>query len=187
MPLKAKPARPFKGYIQVYTGNGKGKTTAAMGLALRAAGHGYRTFVGQFCKGRKTGEIAAAARLRTSGKPAIVIKQFGDIRFLRSDQHPDPEEIRRARRGLKACRAAMLSSEYRIVVLDEISLALHFMLLSRAEVEAVLDERPPDVELVLTGRKAPLWLQRQADLVTEMRERKHYYAAGVAARKGIED
>jgi cob(I)alamin adenosyltransferase len=187
MPHKAKPTSPFKGYIQVYTGNGKGKTTAAMGLALRAAGHGYRTFVGQFCKGRKTGEIAAAARLKAGGEPAIVIQQFGDIRFLRSDQPPDPEDIRLARRGLAACRAALLSGEYRIVVLDEICLALYFKLLSRADVEAVLDERPPDVELVLTGRKAPLWLLRRADLVTEMRERKHYYAAGVAARKGIED
>lgn len=187
MPYKAKPTPPFKGYVQVYTGNGKGKTTAAVGLALRAAGHGYRTFVGQFCKGRRTGEIAAAARLRTNGQSAIVIKQFGDVRFLRSDQPPDPEDIRRARRGLSTCRAAMLSGDYRIVVLDEICLALHFKLLSRADVEAVLDERPSDVELVLTGRKAPLWLLRRADLVTEMRERKHYYAAGVAARKGIED
>ncbi len=184
---KAKPALPFKGYIQVYTGNGKGKTTAALGLALRAAGHGYRTFVGQFCKGRKTGEIAAAARLRAGGRPVIVIRQFGDIRFLRSDRPSDPEDIRRAQRGLEICRRAMTSGKYRIVVLDEICLALYFMLLSRAEVEAVLDERPADVELVLTGRRAPLWLMRRADLVTEMRERKHYYTAGVAARKGIED
>jgi cob(I)alamin adenosyltransferase len=180
---KPKPDGSFKGYVQVYTGNGKGKTTAALGLALRAAGHGYRTYVGQFCKGRETGEIAAVRRLA----PLIKIEQFGDVRFLDAEKPPAESDIARARKGLARCRAAMLSGDYRIVVLDEICLALYFKLLSRAEVEAILEARPADVELVLTGRKAPAWLRRRADLVTEMREVKHYYAAGVGARRGIED
>ncbi len=183
------PSTPqrFIGRVQVYTGDGKGKTTAALGLALRAAGHGYRTFVGQFCKGRKTGEIAAAAKLRTAGSGLIVIKQFGEIHFLRAGRPPEARDVQGAKRGLAAGREAMLSGCYRIVVLDEICLALYFKLLDRAEVESLLEERPAGVELVLTGRKAPAWLLRRADLVTEMRERKHYYAAGVAERKGIED
>jgi cob(I)alamin adenosyltransferase len=180
---KQPAAPPFIGRVQVYTGNGKGKTTAALGLALRAAGHGYRTYIGQFCKGRPTGEIVAARKLA----PLIIIEQFGDIRFLRAEMPPSKSDISRARKGLAKCRRAMLSGDYRIVVLDEINLALYFQLLTRAEVGAFLDDRPPSVEIVLTGRKAPTWLIRRADLVTEMRERKHYYAAGVAARKGLED
>jgi cob(I)alamin adenosyltransferase len=184
---KPKISTAFVGRVQVYTGDGKGKTTAALGLALRAAGHGLRTYVGQFCKGRKTGEIPAAARLQVGGRPAIVIEQFGDVRFLRADRPPADSDVERARRGLDICRKATLSGAYRIVVLDEICLALDFKLLSRAEVEGFLDQRPSSVELVLTGRQAPVWLIRRADLVTEMRARKHYYAAGVTARQGIED
>ncbi len=123
--LKPKSDRSFKGYVQVYTGNGKGKTTAAMGLALRAAGHGFRTYVGQFCKGRKTGEIAAVRKLA----PLITIEQFGDVRFLHAEEPPAASDIARARKGLARCRAAMLSGDYRIVVLDEINLALYFKLL----------------------------------------------------------
>ncbi len=180
---RAHPASRFVGRIQVYTGNGKGKTTAAMGLALRAAGHGFRTYVGQFCKGRKTGEMTAVRKLAS----LITIEQFGDVRFLHAEEPPAASDIARARKGLARCRTAMLSGDYRIVVLDEINLALYFKLLSRAEVEAFLEARPADVELVFTGRKAPTWLRRRADLVTEMREVKHYYAAGIGARRGIED
>lgn len=181
--LKPSSPRRFFGRVQVYTGNGKGKTTAALGLALRAAGYGFRTYVGQFCKGRKTGEIAAAGKLA----PLIRIDQFGDVRFLYAGKPPADSDIARARKGLARCRAAMLSGDYRIVVLDEINLALYFKLLTRAEARAFLDARPADVELVLTGRKAPAWLVRRADLVTEMREVKHYLTAGVGARRGIED
>jgi cob(I)alamin adenosyltransferase len=154
-----------------------------LGLALRAAGHGFHTYVGQFCKGRKTGEVAAARKLA----PLITIEQFGGVRFLHAQEPPAESDIARARKGLARCRTAMLSGDHRIVVTDEINLALYFKLLSRAEVEAFLDARPADVELVLTGRKAPAWLLRRADLVTEMREIKHYFAAGVGARRGIED
>jgi cob(I)alamin adenosyltransferase len=172
----------FKGYIEVYTGNGKGKTTAALGLALRAAGHGYPTFIGQFLKGQRYGELGSVRRL----SPLVTIRQFGRRGFIHVTENPGDEDIRRARRGLDACLRAMLSGKYRIVVLDEISVALHFRLLDRKDVELLLDQKPADVELVLTGRYAPSWLIRLADLVTEMKDRKHYYAKGIRARTGIE-
>ena len=155
---------PFQGRVQVYTGDGKGKTTAALGLALRAAGHGLATYFGQFLKGRPTGELRAARRLH----PHLKVEQFGRKDFLRPDGDPDQEDIDRARRGLARCRRAMRSGRYRIVVLD------------------ALDERPAEVEVVLTGRGAPPAFLRRADLVTEMKERKHYSARGVRARTGIE-
>jgi cob(I)alamin adenosyltransferase len=170
------------GYIQLYTGTGKGKTTAALGLAFRAAGRGLRTYIGQFLKRSPTGEIAAARCL----SPFITIRQFGRRGFILVTEGPEEGDLRRARAGLRKCRAAMLSGEYRIVVLDEVNTAVRLGLLSEGEVLAVLDEKPADVELVLTGRYAPRSFIRRADLVTEMRERKHYYARGVRARAGIE-
>lgn len=173
----------LQGRVQVYTGDGKGKTTAALGLALRAAGRGLRTYIGQFCKARMTGEILAVRRLGRS----IVIEQFGGPAFLRSDAPARQEDILRARRGLDGCREAMLSRKYDIVVLDEIALAVFLRLLPVREVTALVDERPSQVELVLTGRRMPPSLLRRADLITEMKERKHYFAQGVRARTGIED
>ena len=175
-------AAKFKGYIQVYTGNGKGKTTAALGLALRAAGHGLRTYIGQFLKGQAYGELAAVRKL----KPLIIIGQFGRKGFVHVTENPDEEDIRRARAGLEKCRRAMLSGLYSIVVLDEINVALHFRLLEEKDVLGLLDQKPAEVELVLTGRYAPPSIVRRADLVTEMKDRKHYYARGVRARMGIE-
>jgi cob(I)alamin adenosyltransferase len=177
-----KKTEPFHGYIQLYTGDGKGKTTAALGLALRAAGHGFRTYIGQFMKGQSYGELDAVARLA----PFITIEQFGRKSFLHITSVPPQTEIRRARRGLARCRATMLSGEYQIVVLDEILVAIFFKLLSEADVHAFLDAKPDDVEIVLTGRRAPASLIRRADLVTEMKSRKHYYDKDVAARRGIE-
>jgi len=176
-----KPAR-FKGLVQVYTGDGKGKTTAALGLALRAAGHGYRTYIGQFMKGRRYGELVSAKRLA----PFLTIEQFGGREFLHLIDSGKEKDIRRAENGLKRCLEAMLSGEYRIVVLDEINVAIYFKLLSTRSVVDFLDKRPPDVEVVLTGRRAPASIIRRADLVTEMRSRKHYYDRGVTAREGIE-
>ncbi|MBN2205825.1 MAG: cob(I)yrinic acid a,c-diamide adenosyltransferase [Candidatus Aminicenantes bacterium] len=173
---------PFEGRVQVYTGNGKGKTTAALGLALRAAGHGLATYVGQFLKGRPSGELRSARRL----SPLLKIEQFGRKSFLRPNGDPDEEDIERARRGLARCLKAMLSGRYRIVVLDEVNVAVDLGLLSEREVLAVLDRRPDGVEVVLTGRSAPPALLRRADLVTEMKERKHYASKGVRARAGIE-
>jgi cob(I)alamin adenosyltransferase len=172
----------FKGYIQVYTGNGKGKTTAALGLALRAAGHGYTTFIGQFLKGQRYGELRSVRSL----SPLVTIRQFGRKGFIHVTENPGDEDIRRARRGLDACLRAMLSGKFRVVVLDEINVALHFRLLDRRDIDLLLDQKPGDVELVLTGRYAPAWLLRRADLVTEMKDRKHYYARGIRARQGIE-
>jgi cob(I)alamin adenosyltransferase len=173
---------PFQGLIQIYTGNGKGKTTAALGLALRAAGHGLRTYLGQFMKGQRYGELAAVKAL----SPWITIEQFGRKGFLHVSENPDDADVRRARIGLGKCRAAMLSKRYRIIVLDEVNVALDFELLTEAEVHDFLDAKPDDVEVILTGRYAPASLVRRADLVTEMREKKHYYAKGVKARIGIE-
>jgi cob(I)alamin adenosyltransferase len=172
----------FRGYVQVYTGNGKGKTTAALGLALRAAGSGFRTYIGQFMKGQRYGELRSVKMLA----PFVKIEQFGRRTFLHVTKDPDPDDVRRARRGLDRCRAAMLSGRYDIVVLDEVSVAVHFNLLSAAAVVSVIDERPVSVELVLTGRYAPPAVIRKADLVTEMREIKHYYRRNIPARRGIE-
>jgi len=172
----------FKGYLEVYTGNGKGKTTAALGLALRAAGRGCRVYIGQFLKGQAYGELAAVRRLA----PLVTLRQFGRRGFVHVTGDPDEEDIRRARRGLARCLTAMLSESFRIVVLDEASVALHLHLLDRREIDSFLDRRPPDVEVVITGRYAPAWLIRRADLVTEMKDIKHYYAKGVRARPGIE-
>jgi cob(I)alamin adenosyltransferase len=181
--MAVKPAtRLRRGYVQVYTGNGKGKTTAALGLALRAAGSGFRTYIGQFCKGQKYGELEAIKKLA----PFITIVQFGRKRFIHIKDPADPADVRMACRGLAHSRAAMLSGRYDIIVLDEILIALFFNLLTEEDVLAVMAERPAGVELILTGRNAPASVIRRADLVTEMRERKHYYAKGVEARTGIE-
>ena len=168
------------GRVQVYTGDGKGKTTAAIGLAVRAAGHGLRVYVGQFMKGQAYGEIEALRDL-----PLVEIEQYGDPRCIRREE-VTPEHVARAREGLARARAKMLGGEVDVLVLDEINVSLWFGLLELADVLALLDERPPGVELVLTGRRAPAELVERADLVTEMREVKHYYARGITARKGIE-
>ncbi|HIE38165.1 MAG TPA: cob(I)yrinic acid a,c-diamide adenosyltransferase [Anaerolineales bacterium] len=172
--------RLSKGYVQVYTGDGKGKTTAALGLALRASGHGMRTYIGQFMKGQQYGELDA---LRDHSY--VTIEQYGDVRCIRREE-VTPEHVAQARRGLERARGAMLSGRYDIVVLDEVNVAIWFGLLTVEEVLALLDEKPEDVELVLTGRRAPEALIERADLVTEMREVKHYYRQGVVARPGIE-
>lgn len=170
------------GYVQVYTGNGKGKTTAAIGLAFRAAGRGYKTYIAQFLKGQPTGEIEAAKKLAA----LIIIEQFGREGFITVKDGPGDEDVERARTGLERARQAMLSGEYRIVVLDEVNTAVHFKILPEADVLALMDKRPAGVELVLTGRYAPDSFIARADLVTEMKEVKHYFARGVAAREGIE-
>jgi cob(I)alamin adenosyltransferase len=168
------------GLIQVYTGNGKGKTTAALGLALRAAGHGLRTYIGQFLKGRATGEQRAAELLA----PYLTIEQFGGGEFVFTPG--DAREASIARRGLHRVRQILTSAEYDIVVLDEINVALDLELVSLEDVLSLLDTRPPEVELVLTGRGVPQELIGRADLVTEMVAIKHCYERGMAARPGIE-
>lgn len=169
-----------EGYVQVYTGDGKGKTTAALGLAIRAAGHGLRTYIGQFMKGQRYGELEA---LRDN--PYVTIEQFGEVHHIYEDT-VTANDVDRAQRGLELAREAMHSGQYDILVLDEINVAIWFGLIETEEVLAFLDTRPVDVEVVLTGRRAPQELIDRADLVTEMRLVKHYYEQDVIARRGIE-
>jgi cob(I)alamin adenosyltransferase len=173
---------PFKGYVQVYTGGGKGKTTAALGLALRAAGHGLRSYIGQFLKGQDYGELTSVKKL----SPFITIEQFGRKGFIHVTENPDEEDIRRAKQGLEKCFKAMKSRKYQIIVLDEVNVAVHFKILTEKDVHKLLDKKPEGVEVILTGRYAPESFLERADLVTEMEEIKHYYKQGVQAREGIE-
>jgi len=177
---EAQPADAAPGYVHVYTGDGKGKTTAAFGLALRAAGHGKRVFVGQFMKGQPYGEIAALAE-----NPLVDVEQFGTAGCIRMDEVSDGH-VGRARDGLERARHALREGGYDVVVLDEIDIAIWFGLLTVSDALRMIDERPPQTELVLTGRRAPREIVERADLVTEMREVKHYYRQGVLARAGIE-
>jgi cob(I)alamin adenosyltransferase len=172
--------RLSRGYVQVYTGGGKGKTTAALGLAVRASGHGMRTYFGQFMKGQRYGELEA---LREN--PLITIHQYGDVRCIRREDVTS-EHIAQAQQGLARAKDALLSGDYDIVVLDEVNVAIWFGLLAVQDVLSLLDLAPGDVEVVLTGRRAPDELIERADLITEMRQVKHYYESGVPARKGIE-
>ena len=168
------------GLVEVYTGDGKGKTTAALGLALRAAGHGLHTYFGQFLKGRPTGELKAARML----EPYLTIEQFGEAGFVASKG--DAHQAALVRKGLQRVHHILASGEYDIIVLEEINVALDLELVSLEEVLALLEERPSEVELVLTGRGAPQELISRADLVTEMVAVKHPYGLGVKARPGIE-
>ena len=170
------------GYVHVYTGDGKGKTTAALGLALRAAGRGLRTYIAQFLKAQPSGETEVMARLA----PLIRIEQFGREGFITVKDGPGDEDVERAKAGLAKAREAMLSGAYRIVVLDEVNTAVHFRILPEADVLDFIGERPAAVELVLTGRYAPASFVDRADLVTEMKAVKHYFDRGVKAREGIE-
>lgn len=172
-----------KGYTHIYTGNGKGKTSAALGLAFRAAGSGLRTMVIQFMKGLPTGETEAAAK--TGG--LITIERYGSTRLCRPDDGSAEEHKKYAAQGYERARAVIAEGTHDIVVLDEIITAVRFSLLSDEAVLALVRSKPEAMELVLTGRGASEDLVRSADLVTEMKEIKHYYNAGVPPRKGIED
>ena len=174
--------RLSRGLIQVYTGDGKGKTTCALGLALRAVGQGLKVFMVQFMKGRETGEVkAAAARLA----PEMTLRPFGRPGLVNL-RGPAPEDLALVREALDLARQVIAAGAHDLVILDEINLALTFNLLPMEEVFQVLRQRPAWVEVVLTGRQAPPALVELADLVTEMRPLKHYYQAGVPARRGIE-
>jgi len=170
----------MKGYVQVYTGNGKGKTTAALGLALRAAGAGLRVFIAQFAKGGQYSEIKALSRF----EDLITVRQFGAGGFISGQ--PSQEDRDSAGRGLAAIRASMASGSYDVVILDEANIATWYNLISPEELLSVIDGRPPQVELIITGRNAHEKILARADIVTEMRELKHYFSAGVQAREGIE-
>ena len=168
-----------KGYIQIYTGNGKGKTTAALGLSLRAVCAGRKVFFGQFLKGMSYSELDAGKYL-----PGFDLQQFGTDSFI--FEKPGREDIDAALEGLERAGEVLASGEYDIVVLDEVNLAIHYGMFTAAELIEVLDKRDQKVEVVLTGRYADISLIEKADLVTEMKEIKHYYNDGVMAREGIE-
>ncbi|HEY9595244.1 MAG TPA: cob(I)yrinic acid a,c-diamide adenosyltransferase [Spirochaetia bacterium] len=173
-------APPIKGYLHVYTGNGKGKTTAAIGLAIRAAGAGKRVFFGQFVKGSEYSEIKALRRF----EDRIVVRQYGLGCFLHRE--PGKNDRDAGREGLVDAGVMLTSGAYDLVILDEACIALHYKLFTLTELLDALRSRHPSCEVVVTGRYAPLALIKEADLVTEMREIKHYYTTGVMAREGIE-
>ncbi len=170
----------MKGYVQVYTGNGKGKTTAAIGLALRAAGAGLKTYFAQFVKGMEYSEHRALALL----SDFITVRQYGRRCFIRNE--PDEHDIRAAREGLHEVMNIMLSGKYDVVVLDEADIATFYNLFSVDDLLELIRAKPENTELIITGRKADPRIIEEADLVTEMKEVKHYYQQGVMARDGIE-
>ncbi len=169
-----------KGYVQVYTGNGKGKTTAAFGLALRAAGAGLRVFIAQFAKGMDYSELHAFRRF----DDLITVKQYGRGCFIHGA--PAEEDIRAAQNALSEIRDVLNSGRYKVVILDEANIATFFELISVDDLAALIDAKPEEMELVITGRNADPVIIDRADLVTEMCEVKHYYTEGVQARDGIE-
>jgi cob(I)alamin adenosyltransferase len=171
-----------QGYVQLYTGSGKGKTTAALGLALRASGAGLHCYILQFMK---KGEFSEIAALRHCGNQ-ITVEQCGSESFYNPSTSSFIEHRGLAKSGYLCACSAITSGEYELVILDEIIDALNFNLITYEEVIALLDMRSSQVELVLTGRDAPTDLFERCDLVTEMKEHRHYYTRNVAARKGIE-
>ena len=169
------------GTVQVYTGDGKGKTTAALGLAMRAVGHGLSVYMLQFMKGSSNyGELASAEKL-----PGFTIEQSGRDEFV-DRKNPAQVDIDFAARGLEKVRAAVMSGEYDIVILDEANVALDFGLIDLKEILSLIESRPAHVELVLTGRSAHPDVVRAADLVSEVLNIRHHYDTGVEAREGIE-
>lgn len=170
----------MKGYIQVYTGDGKGKTTAALGLAMRAYGAGFNVYIAQFVKGMKYSEQETFKVLSDH----ITAKQYGRGCFIKGD--PTEEDVQAARAGLKEVREIMLSGKYQVVILDEANIATYYKLISVDDLLELIAEKPDDLELIITGRRADPRIIEAADLVTEMKEVKHYYHSGVMAREGIE-
>jgi cob(I)alamin adenosyltransferase len=171
-----------KRLIQVYTGTGKGKTTAALGLAMRALGHGLKVYIIQFMKGNiRYGEVETARQL----SPNVVIKQMGRETFV-DRNNPDKVDIELAQKGFQLAKEVIAGEEYDIVILDEINVAVEYGLISLEALLNLLDSKPPHVELILTGRDAKREVIEKADLVTEMVEVKHYYGNGIHSRDGIE-
>lgn len=186
---KAKAAkRGSKGLIHVYTGDGKGKTTAALGQALRAASQGKRVLFVQFMKGQETGELKAIMK---SGLP-IDIERFGRPVFLQAPLHSPPSrtgeslDMLLAHQGLETLEKSMKKGLYQLVILDEINVAMDFGLLEVEEVMRIIQKRPSGLCLILTGRNAPKEMLEEADSVTVLKELKHHYRPGEKPRKGIE-
>lgn len=170
-----------RGLVQVYTGNGKGKTTAALGLALRAVGRGLRVYMMQFMKGQSYSELVSARRLA----PQLTLEQVGRDCFIRKGA-VDPVDVQMAQAAFARARSLVACGEYDLVILDELNCAVDFELVAVADALELIRTKAPRTELVMTGRNAAPELIAAADLVTEMREIKHYFNAGQPARPGIE-
>ncbi|MHA1506497.1 MAG: cob(I)yrinic acid a,c-diamide adenosyltransferase [Candidatus Asgardarchaeia archaeon] len=169
------------GLIHLYTGDGKGKTTAAIGLGVRAAGQGLKVCMIEFLKGRRDlGEIKIKDKI-----PNFEIFQFGGTHFLFKDKIRK-EDVEIARRGFDFAKKTIMSGEYDLVILDEVTLVVYFGLVELSSLIELLKNKPKHVEVVLTGRYADPALIEIADLVTEMKEIKHPYRRGIGARRGIE-
>ncbi len=179
--LPGLPQRMSQGLVQVFTGDGKGKTSAALGVVLRALGHGLRVYIAFFMKGSSPdGERGMLSRLDN-----VTVASFGSNRFV-DPADVKPEEIEQAGQALAAAREAMLSGKYDLLVLDEVNVAAAWKLVELDEVLQLIDDKPAGVELILTGRQAPVELIKRADLVTEMLKIKHPYDTGIGARRGID-
>lgn len=170
----------MRGYVQVYTGNGKGKTTAAIGLSVRAAGAGLKVFIAQFIKQGDYSEIKTLKKL----SDMITVEQYGMGRFV--DGKPTAEDIDIAGEGLIRAKQVMLSGKYDVIILEEANVAVKYGLIPVQELIDVIAAKPESVEIVITGRNASPLILDIADLVTEMKPVKHYYNKGVGARLGIE-
>lgn len=165
--------------IQVYTGNGKGKTTASLGLALRAAGAGLKVYIGQFIKKGCYNEIKILKKIKN-----ITIEQFGRGCFI--NRHPNKKDIESANKGLEKIKKAVSNNHYSLIILDEINVALNFKLIGLNDVLDVIKNVPKETELVLTGRNAHDKIIKIADLVSQIEDKKHYYNKNLKARRGIE-
>ena len=170
----------MKGYVQVYTGTGKGKTTAAIGLTIRALGAGWPVFFAQFLKTGKYSEHKALAKFSDH----LTIKTYGRNVFIKGE--PEDEDRRLAQEAYQEIAEIVASGRYRLVVLDEANVAVHYGLITVDQILDLIDRKAEGVELIFTGRHAHPRLIDRADLVTEMREVKHYFHRGIKARKGVE-
>ncbi len=178
-PSSPEPLR--RGLVQIFTGDGKGKTSAAIGAVIRALGHGLRVYIVFFMKG----DYPYGERNILSQLPSVTVDSFGSEGFV-DPANVKPEDREQAKKALAAARKAMLEGNYDLVVLDEVNVAVAFKLVEVDEVLKLIDDKPEGVELILTGRRADSKLVQSADLVTEMLKIKHPYDEGVAARGGIE-
>ncbi|MCF8262699.1 MAG: cob(I)yrinic acid a,c-diamide adenosyltransferase [Melioribacteraceae bacterium] len=172
-----------KGFTHVYTGGGKGKTTAALGLALRAAGAGLNSYIIQFMKEFPYSELNSLQRLNN----LIEIDQCGGDDFVYKRVKPSKAEVAKVGKGLESARLKMVSGAYNLIILDEVLVSIYFELLKESEVLEFIKSKPENIELILTGRYASNKIIEAADLVTEMKEIKHYYQKGVLSRTGIEN
>lgn len=170
------------GFTQIYTGNGKGKSTAALGQAVRAAGFGLKTYIAQFMKEYPYNELVSLKNL----SEWITIEQFGGDAFVYKKELPGEDELAKAKTGLQTAKEKMLSGEYDLIILDEAIVAIYFKLIRTEELTKFIKQKPKNVELILTGRYCSDELIQLADLVTEMKEIKHYYQKGITSRRGIE-